>query len=145
MSEGYDALSSFIEANAPCILIDIEENSREGIMSIADIDVMGITNIKFSEEYVFATFHAENHGFFEIKPESIVEHCCFCGKPLFAIGNNPYPVVKDENASCCSFCNTRYVVPAREGKPPLEEKEVMRLLAEIQAARIQVAAAFEDK
>jgi len=42
------------------------------------------------------------------------EHiCCICGKKFFGWGNNPYPVVEDENALCCDDCDMEYVVPAR--------------------------------
>ena len=39
--------------------------------------------------------------------------CCICGKPFVGYGNNPYPVVKDENARCCDTCNDIVVIPAR--------------------------------
>lgn len=41
--------------------------------------------------------------------------CCICGKEFEGWGNNPYPVVKDENARCCDDCNAMYVIPARIG------------------------------
>lgn len=39
--------------------------------------------------------------------------CCICGKEFEGWGNNPYPVVKDEDARCCDDCNAMYVIPAR--------------------------------
>lgn len=39
--------------------------------------------------------------------------CCICGKEFIGWGNNPYPVVKDEDARCCDDCNAMYVIPAR--------------------------------
>ena len=39
--------------------------------------------------------------------------CCICGKKFTGWGNNPYPVVKDENARCCDECNGEKVLPAR--------------------------------
>ena len=39
--------------------------------------------------------------------------CCICGKKFIGWGNNPYPVVDDENARCCDDCNGTTVVPAR--------------------------------
>lgn len=39
--------------------------------------------------------------------------CCICGKEFIGWGNNPYPVVKDEDARCCDDCNVMYVIPAR--------------------------------
>lgn len=38
--------------------------------------------------------------------------CCICGKKFEGYGNNPYPIVKDENARCCNYCN-QYVILAR--------------------------------
>ena len=42
-----------------------------------------------------------------------VKICCICGKEFEGWGNNPYPVVKDEDARCCDDCNVMYVIPAR--------------------------------
>lgn len=39
--------------------------------------------------------------------------CCICGKKFTGWGNNPYPVVDDENARCCDMCNETKVLPAR--------------------------------
>ena len=39
--------------------------------------------------------------------------CCICGKEFEGWGNNPYPVVKDEDARCCDECNDEVVIPAR--------------------------------
>ena len=39
--------------------------------------------------------------------------CCICGKRFTGWGNNPYPVVKDEDARCCDACNDNRVIPAR--------------------------------
>lgn len=39
--------------------------------------------------------------------------CCICGGTFEGYGNNPWPVVKDEDASCCDVCNAVEVVPAR--------------------------------
>lgn len=39
--------------------------------------------------------------------------CCICGSHYHGYGNNPYPVVKDENARCCGICNSEAVIPAR--------------------------------
>ena len=41
--------------------------------------------------------------------------CCICGKICEnQWGNNPYPLVKDENARCCNVCND-LVIAARLG------------------------------
>ncbi len=40
--------------------------------------------------------------------------CCICGCDFYDwTGNNPAPVVTDEEAVCCDACNLRFVVPAR--------------------------------
>lgn len=39
--------------------------------------------------------------------------CCICGKEFVGWGNNPWPIVDEEDARCCDNCNTMYVVPAR--------------------------------
>lgn len=46
--------------------------------------------------------------FYEIAME-----CCICGEVFTGFGNNPYPVVKDEDARCCDNCNAMYVIPRR--------------------------------
>lgn len=48
-----------------------------------------------------------------------MEHkCCICGQKFTGWGNNPYPVVKDENACCCDTCNMLTVIPARLHRVP---------------------------
>lgn len=39
--------------------------------------------------------------------------CCICGGKFKGWGNNPYPVVTDEDARCCDDCNAMRVIPAR--------------------------------
>lgn len=39
--------------------------------------------------------------------------CCICGKEIVGWGNNPWPVVKEEDAECCDECNDTKVIPAR--------------------------------
>ena len=39
--------------------------------------------------------------------------CAICGKVCRGYGNNPWPVVKDPDATCCDECNMKYVIPAR--------------------------------
>ena len=48
--------------------------------------------------------------------------CCICGQVFLGFGNNPWPVVTDEDAMCCDDCNARKVVPARI-KLMLEHKD----------------------
>ena len=39
--------------------------------------------------------------------------CCICGKMIKGYGNDPWPIVKDENAKCCDKCNDTKVIQAR--------------------------------
>ena len=39
--------------------------------------------------------------------------CCICGQKFTGWGNNPYPVVDDEDARCCDMCDQMRVIPAR--------------------------------
>lgn len=54
--------------------------------------------------------------------------CCICGMKFIGYGNNPYPVVKDEESRCCDLCDSMVVIPARiralYGVPEEIEEEV---------------------
>lgn len=40
--------------------------------------------------------------------------CCICGCECEnEFGNNPWPVVKDNDARCCNRCDASVVIPAR--------------------------------
>ena len=39
--------------------------------------------------------------------------CCICGHNCVGYGNNPWPIVNDDNARCCDICNERKVIPER--------------------------------
>lgn len=39
--------------------------------------------------------------------------CCICGRKFTGWGNDPWPVVKDEDARCCDDCNDSKVLEAR--------------------------------
>lgn len=39
--------------------------------------------------------------------------CCICHKVFTDWGNDPWPVVKDDDARCCDACNSIHVIPAR--------------------------------
>ena len=39
--------------------------------------------------------------------------CCICHKIFTDWGNDPWPVVKDDDARCCDACNDRVVLAAR--------------------------------
>lgn len=41
--------------------------------------------------------------------------CCICGCLFRGMGNNPYPVIKEESAKCCDMCGDYIVLPARCG------------------------------
>lgn len=49
--------------------------------------------------------------------------CCICGCEFEGYGNNPYPLVNDEEARCCDECNWK-VIEARinQIKDSKEEK-----------------------
>lgn len=49
--------------------------------------------------------------------------CCICGKKIVGYGNNPYPVVDDDEARCCDECNSNYVIVARLARLIESEKE----------------------
>ena len=49
--------------------------------------------------------------------------CCICGKKIVGYGNNPYPVVDDDEARCCDECNSKYVIVARLARLIESEKE----------------------
>ena len=36
--------------------------------------------------------------------------CCICGREFNGFGNNANPI---REGSCCDYCNTRFVIPAR--------------------------------
>ena len=40
-------------------------------------------------------------------------NCCFCNNPHYYGGHNPAPVVVEENARCCDYCNIAIVLKAR--------------------------------
>lgn len=51
--------------------------------------------------------------------------CAICGKELRSkYGNNPYPVVQDNEARCCDMCNDNFVIPARIDGVNTIEKEI---------------------
>lgn len=39
--------------------------------------------------------------------------CCICGNMFEGWGNNPWPIVNNQYARCCDFCNENAVLPAR--------------------------------
>lgn len=39
--------------------------------------------------------------------------CCFCGREVEGIGNNPWPVIKRKSAACCNWCDMNIVLVAR--------------------------------
>ncbi len=55
--------------------------------------------------------------------EKEVKKCCICGCEFIGWGNNPYPIVNDENARCCDDCNKLLVIPARIAQLYSRDKE----------------------
>lgn len=39
--------------------------------------------------------------------------CNLCGNKIFDYGNNPYPLMMNDDDRCCDLCNSKYVIPAR--------------------------------
>jgi len=39
--------------------------------------------------------------------------CCICGKSFEGWGNDPWPVVMDDDAECCDSCDMGIVLMAR--------------------------------
>ena len=50
---------------------------------------------------------------FEDRKGGMVMKCCLCGKEIIGWGNDPWPVVTDEDARCCDECNLSIVLIAR--------------------------------
>ena len=42
-----------------------------------------------------------------------VQKCCICGKEFTGWGNDPWPVMMDEDARCCDECDMSIVLSAR--------------------------------
>lgn len=49
--------------------------------------------------------------------------CCICGQKFMGWGNNPWPVVDNEDARCCDDCNSGTVIPARLAQMYANRKE----------------------
>lgn len=45
--------------------------------------------------------------------KSAEKQCCLCGVTIDGWGNDPWPLVVDDNAWCCDACNAIRVIPAR--------------------------------
>ena len=48
------------------------------------------------------------------KEFSYVGKCAICKRDYTNGGNNPFPFIKDGHSRCCDYCNSKYVLPARE-------------------------------
>ena len=42
-----------------------------------------------------------------------MKKCCICGNKFDGFGNNPWPIVNDDEAECCNECSETKVIPAR--------------------------------
>ena len=42
--------------------------------------------------------------------------CCLCGKEFVGFGNNPYPLVEEDDwgPQCCDECTATKVIPAQQ-------------------------------
>ncbi len=65
----------------------------------------------------FAKEYFEKNGYKRMK-------CCICGCDFYDYtGNNPDPIVKDEDSRCCALCDRLFVIPARkESEDELEDE-----------------------
>lgn len=45
-----------------------------------------------------------------------IKTCCICGKSFKGWGNDPWPVVMDDDAKCCDDCDMSVVLSARLAK-----------------------------
>lgn len=39
--------------------------------------------------------------------------CNLCGKEIKGFGNNPDPLIENDDDRCCDECNDKYVIPMR--------------------------------
>ena len=49
--------------------------------------------------------------------------CCICGKEFEGWGNDPWPVVTDEDAVCCDNCDMTVVLSARVNEMQMQHKQ----------------------
>lgn len=40
-------------------------------------------------------------------------NCAVCNETILGMGNNPYPLIVDDEARVCDVCNIEYVIPIR--------------------------------
>ena len=52
-------------------------------------------------------------SFLESQKLGSVGKCAICSHIYVYSGNNPAPVINDDDARCCSKCNAEVVIPAR--------------------------------
>lgn len=59
--------------------------------------------------------------------------CNLCGCEIEGWGNNPDPLIENEDDRCCDACNTRYVLPARiyQLHHDLPKSEVEQIIKEL--------------
>ena len=49
--------------------------------------------------------------------------CCICGRKVKEWGNDPWPVMLDDDAKCCNKCDMEVVLPARMNLMEAKEDE----------------------
>ncbi len=63
-----------------------------------------------------------------------VFRCGICGCLFRGMGNNPYPVIKEESAKCCDMCGDYIVLPARCGCDVSKIVPIVRRIRQIKRA-----------
>jgi hypothetical protein len=53
------------------------------------------------------------YSYFKQSGFGLVGTCAICGSNYILGGNNPAPIINDQDARCCQRCNNNEVIPAR--------------------------------
>ena len=86
----------------------------------------------------FAKEYFEKNGYKRQK-------CCICGCDFYDFsGNNPAPIVDDEDSVCCPLCDRLFVIPAREAEftddeDDYDEEDVEEMIADIDGHGWEIA------
>ena len=70
--------------------------------------------------------------------------CCICGKEFEGWGNDPCPVVMDEDAKCCDKCDMEVVLPARIRKMRAERPKNETSRTELLRAMSTIVSAINN-
>ena len=49
----------------------------------------------------------------QAEDHQVMKICPICGRGYFGRGNNPDPVLREDQGGCCNDCNNRLVIPVR--------------------------------